>query len=279
MDSADGITAAWFAEHLRRWDLVPDGDPIVTAMCRLLPVRYGGQPAMLKVALDAEEMFGGLLLSWWDGLGAAKVYARHEGVVVMERAQGERSLLHMALNGRDDEASRIVAGVAAQLHAPRSNAYPAELVPMDQWFRSLEAVAGQGGMLGLSWETARALFASQRDVVPLHGDLHHGNVLDFGARGWLAIDPKRAIGERTYDYVHVLCNEELETTCDPERFRRQVNVVAEAAGLERQRLLQWALAYSGLSAAWFLEDDDEDGAETAFTTARLAAAELGLALV
>jgi streptomycin 6-kinase len=29
--------------------------------------------------------------------------------------------------------------------------------------------------------------------------------------------------------------------------------VAQIAGLERQRLLQWILAWSGLSAAWILE--------------------------
>lgn len=33
-------------------------------------------------------------------------------------------------------------------------------------------------------------------MVTLHGDLHHGNVLDFGASGWLAIDPKGLKGER-----------------------------------------------------------------------------------
>jgi type IV secretion system protein VirD4 len=33
------------------------------------------------------------------------------------------------------------------------------------------------------------LLAEPRDVGVLHGDLHHDNVLDFGARGWLAIDP------------------------------------------------------------------------------------------
>lgn len=272
------VTGAWFAEHVNRWGLIPDGDPIVTAMCRLLPVRYGGKPAMLKVALDAEERFGGVLLAWWDGQGAARVLEHHDGVVLMERAMGNDSLLQMALNGQDDEASRIVAQVAAQLHAPRAKAVPAVLVPMERWLDSLWAVEGHNGMFQLACDTARELLASMREIVPLHGDLHHGNVLDFGARGWVAIDPKRVIGERSYDYVHVLCNEELETVCNPERFKRQVNVIADAAGLEKKRLLQWVLAYSGLSAAWFLEDNDVDGVETALTTAQLAAAELGLAL-
>jgi streptomycin 6-kinase len=33
-------------------------------------------------------------------------------------------------------------------------------------------------------------------------------------------------------------------------------VVTQAAGLERRRLLLWILAWTGLSASWFLGDSD-----------------------
>jgi streptomycin 6-kinase len=42
----------------------------------------------------------------------------------------------------------------------------------------------------------------------------------------------------------------------PGRFERRVEVVSEVAGLERKRLLQWILAWNGLSAAWFLSDGE-----------------------
>ena len=53
---------------------------------------------------------------------------------------------------------------------------------------------------GLEWAATgdpveRALLALPQDVGVLHGDLHHGNVLDFGD-GWRAIDPKGLVGER-----------------------------------------------------------------------------------
>ena len=35
-----------------------------------------------------------------------------------------------------------------------------------------------------------------------------------------------------------------------------VDQVEVVAGLERRQLLQWIIAWCGLSAAWFLEDDD-----------------------
>jgi streptomycin 6-kinase len=47
-------------------------------------------------------------------------------------------------------------------------------------------------------------------------------------------------------------------------------VIAQAANLERRRLLQWTLAYAGLSAAWFLEDGDRQKADSDFSIAELA---------
>lgn len=44
-----------FEPWLTRWALVPDGVPNITLGSRLLPVRMGDVPAMLKIAFDAEE--------------------------------------------------------------------------------------------------------------------------------------------------------------------------------------------------------------------------------
>jgi streptomycin 6-kinase len=122
-----------------------------------------------------------------------------------------------------------------------------------------------------SWDR---LLQAQQDVVVLHGDIHHRNILDFGRRGWLAIDPKRVCGERGFDYANLFCNPELATVRAPGRMARQLRVVAEAAGLEEERLLQWIAAYAGLSAAWFLEDGDTESAKGDLAVAELALAEL-----
>jgi streptomycin 6-kinase len=53
---------------------------------------------------------------------------------------------------------------------------------------------------------------------------------------------------------------------------RRLEIVAGAAQLERRRLLQWILAWTGLSAAWYLSDGDP--AEVDLQVAALAAAEL-----
>lgn len=116
---------------------------------------------------------------------------------------------------------------------------------------------------------AAELLSEQREHVVLHGDAHHSNILDFGQRGWPAIDPKRVTGERYYDYVNALCNPDLETCIDPVRFARQLAVVINVAGLERQRLLRWVMAQAALSAAWFLEDGERTKANQQLAVANL----------
>lgn len=135
-----------FDKYLARWRLVPDGNPIITPGSRLLPVRMGGTPAMLKMAIDAEEKFGGLLLKWWNGQGVAHVFAHEDDALLMERAEGPASLVDMARAGGDDEASRLICRVVARLHATRPRARPLpDLVPLAQRFGELEAAAARHG--------------------------------------------------------------------------------------------------------------------------------------
>ena len=261
------------SEYITRWNLTPDGEPITTPQAALLPVQFRGLPAMLKVATGPEEEFGGALLPWWNGEGAACVYAHDGPALLMERAIGQRSLTDMARSGRDDDACRALCEVAAKLHAPRA-ASPPPTVPLTQWFRELwPAAETHAGIFAQCAETARHLLTTPQDETVLHGDLHHGNVLDFGERGWLAIDPKALSGERGFDHANLFLNPDAETAISPGRLARRADIIAEAAGLDRTRLLQWVLAYSGLSAAWCLSD--EQSALPALAIAGIAAGELG----
>jgi streptomycin 6-kinase len=268
-----------FRAYIDRWGLVPDGAPIERHSSSLIPVRYRGEPAILKLAREAEERRGAAIMEWWGGDGAARVLACHGDAVLMERATGSRSLSDMARAGESDDigAARILVDVANRLHAPRSTP-PPKLTSLEDWFRELwPAAVAHGGLLARSAATARELLAAPRDIVVLHGDLHHDNVLDFGERGWLAIDPKRLTGERGFDFANIFTNPDLEDPSrpvgvEPGRFLRRLEIVASAAQLERRRLLQWILAWTGLSAAWYLSDGDP--AEIDFQVAALAAAEL-----
>lgn len=263
-----------FSRYFEKWALQADGDVIVTPSSRLYPVRYRGQSAMLKVAEDPEEKFGRLPMLWWDGQGAARVYQADGDAILMERTDSRANLFHMAMTGSDEAATRIICRTVAALHAPRPAPIP-DLVPLDKWFASLETAAPiQGGLFARALTAARTLLADPHPPVVLHGDVHHANILDFGDRGWLAIDPKRVFGDRGYDYANLFCNPELPLVTAPGRLQRHLPVVAEESGLAPRRILNWVLAYAGLSAAWFVEDGDDDGVSSDLAMAEIAIAEL-----
>ena len=246
-----------FAPWLDRWELIPDGAPFETRYTRswLMPVRQDGAPAMLKIATSPEEVRGAALMARWAGEGAARVLAREAEALLLERLPAARSLADMARAGADDEASRVLCAVADRLHAPRPGGPPADLCPIDLWFRALApAAAAHGGVLNAALDAVEGLLGDPRDIAVLHGDLHHENVLDAGPRGWLAIDPKGVLGERGYDYATMLCNPDEAMALKPGRMARQVAVVAEAARLEPRRLTRWLLAHAGVSLAWCIAD-------------------------
>jgi len=263
-----------FLPWLDHWRLSPDGEPFTTRFgSHLLPVLKDGALAMLKIAGGEEEARGGALMEWWGGDGAAHVFARDDKALLLERLTGERCLAAMARGGEDDAATKILCQTVGRLHTERAAPPPETLVPLPIWFRDLAPAADRhGGIFVRAHQAARELLASAHQPVVLHGDVHHDNVLDGGSRGWLAIDPKGLIGERGFDYANLLCNPGVEIAGAPGQLRRRVGIVAREAKLEAKRILTWALAWTGLSASWTLQDGDDP--YQALAIAEIAAAEL-----
>jgi streptomycin 6-kinase len=237
-----------FQPWIDKWGLTPDGEAFVTpyAASRLLPVRHDGEPAMLKLAASDDERRGSAVMAWWNGQGAAPVLAHADNALLMVRAEGDGALGEVP----DDVGIPILCAAVQALHAERSD--PPPTPPLARLFKFL--LEGADPRLNGPRETARELLASQKDVVVLHGDIHHFNVLDFGPTGWLAIDPWGFRGERAYDYANILRNPSLERVTEPGRFDRGRALIASEAGLDPDRLLRWIYAHAGLSAAWDLAD-------------------------
>ncbi|MDN4614270.1 aminoglycoside phosphotransferase family protein [Leifsonia sp. F6_8S_P_1B] len=240
-----------------RWHLAPDGDAFATATSVLQPVVWQGCKAFLKLATEDEERAGGRVLRWWRGRGAAPVLAAEGDALLLERATGERDLARLAASGPegDDEATRILCRVGRRLHASDRPARPAGLADLPRWFRELplhaaEAPEAHGGLYPRAAAEAAALLAHPSGDVVLHADLHHGNVLDFGERGWLAIDPKPVHGDPGFDVANILCNPGPEVALRPGRLERTAGVIAAETGMDERLVLRWALAWAGLSAAW-----------------------------
>lgn len=254
------------------WNLADDGKPFNTASSLLQPVRYHNTECMLKIVNADEDLRGNYLMAWWRGEGAAKVLKHNNAALLMERAKGSHSLVEMAKTGHDDQASRILCNTVAELHSHRLP-YPPRLVPLSIWFQDLEPAALKlGGIFVECDGIAKELLKDPREIVALHGDIHHGNVLDFDERGWLAIDPKGLIGERGFDYANIFCNPDAAIATSPNRLMKQVEVVAKAAVHDKRRLSQWIAAWAGLSAIWSIGDKMDP--EPAMTVAEIAVTSL-----
>lgn len=91
---------------------------------------------------------------------------------------------------------------------------------------------------------ATELLNSMQSQVVLHGDIHHGNILDFGAHGWLAIDPKGLLGERGFDFANIFCNPDAYTATKPGHLERQAAIVAHVTGIEPARNSSCCSLYS-----------------------------------
>lgn len=262
--------------YLRAWRLEPDGEAFSTASSELAPVLFEGVPAMLKVATVEEESAGGRLMVWWRGRGAAPVYRHDDNAVLLERAVGGRSLIDMCGTGSagDEEAMRILCDTAVRLHAVPGRPQGG-LTPLEIWFRALlgplpnldpfyaRAAANVRDLLsdahGEANGNGNGAGAGAREAVVLHGDLHHGNVLDFGADGWRAIDPKALLGDRAFDYANMLCNPDAATALAPGHLESRLGVIEAVAGIHRDRMLRWTVAWGGLSSVWNVLDGRDPG--------------------
>ena len=256
------------SHYIRLWNLKEDGAPFTSYSGFLQPVLQGDIKCMLKIARRGKDRRANELMVWWNGVGAAKVLLHDPIALLMERASDNSSLIEMAKNGQDDEATDILCRIVARLHS-HPPPPPANLIPLTTWFKELQpAAANYGGMFTECSRIADSLLRDQEDIVALHGDIHHGNVLDFGRRGWLAIDPKGLIGERGFDYANIFCNPDAGMATQPGRLIKQAANITKAAGLDLTRLLQWSAAWAGLSAAWSISDGEDP--QTALTIANLA---------
>ncbi|UYZ83856.1 3'-kinase [Entomomonas sp. E2T0] len=261
--------------YLKRWQLSINGEIINTPSSQIVPViQTNGNEAILKLASCEEEKIGYLVMCWWEGEGAAKVLAHHDTALLMEKARDQRSLLTMALNNQADQATAIICNTIKQLHSPRLKQPPTKLISLQQHFLSLQKInQALPNIFAFCKNIADDLLATEQDIVVLHGDIHHRNILDF-ERGWLAIDPKRVIGERGFDYANLLCNPDLSIANNPAYFSRQLNNIIALSGIERTRLIKWIIAFAGLSAAWFIEDDQTPEAKFVLSIAKLAIQQL-----
>lgn len=247
MTEIPGNDELW--DRVDLWRLEPVDEPFVTHTSRLLAANRSGQPVMLKLTNDPEEIAGGMVLQWWAGDGAAPVLEREGNALLMERAVGTGSLYRQCLGGDDEGPISTLCDVLDRLHTSRPTPLP-PTVRLRTWFAALLTSESTDSQIARGKHIAEHLLATELEPVVLHGDVHHQNVLDFGGGRWLAIDPKGLLGERAFDYVNMFRNPSTPIATDPATFRRRLLQIATRAALDRVRLLEWIAAFCALSICW-----------------------------
>jgi streptomycin 6-kinase len=225
----------------------------------------GRDPAVLKQLkpdlADDEELRGSALLAWYAGQGAATVFDAADGVIFMEWLDGP-TLGDAARSGHDEEATIALATLVQQLHGPR-DADPPPLLPLRLRYQTLFEMSpakwpAQGrDLLARATGIAHQIFDKPAPAVPLHGDLHHDNVIG-SRRGWLAIDPKGLVGDPAYEVANAFRNPfgENRLLADPARIAGMTEIFASRLGYPVKRILAYAATHAALSICWNLQTDN-----------------------
>jgi streptomycin 6-kinase len=222
--------------------------------------RADGSPAVLKLNFpDPDTEHEADALAHWDGEGAVRLLEHDPSAraLLIERCEPGTQLWAVE---DDDEATLIGAAVLGRLWRP----------PDDAPYRLLAEEAGRWAVeLPRRWEergrpferslldavlaAIRELAPAQPELVVAHQDLHGGNVLRSDD-GWLAIDAKPLIAERAFDTASLVRDRRplLGREAHPERrLARRLDLVADALGLDRERMRLWGIVHA---VAW---DGDE----------------------
>ena len=220
-----------------------------------------GRPVVLKVVrVPGDEWRAGEILAAFRGEGTARVLAHEPGAALLERVVPGTSLTSLVLEGRDDEATEVLADVIQRMGGSKPMVEGASTA--EQWGRGFRNYLDSGDaqipgrLVDRAGETYASLCASQRHTRLLHGDLQHYNVLLDAERGWLAIDPKGVVGEVEYELGASLRNpgERPDVFASPEIVGLRVGQYAARLGIDADRTLRWAYAQAVLSAIWTVED-------------------------
>jgi streptomycin 6-kinase len=230
-------------------------------------VRADGSDAILKLLKPEglRERAGFAYLAWRDGRGAVRLLEQADDACLLEDA-GAISLADLHRMEGDAAATPILCQVLPLLHAPSDRTPPPDLIALEQHFRCLFELAERDGphreMAIWAASEARDLLGRQTRQIPLHGDLHHDNVMKDAHGTWRVIDPQGLIGDPAYEVANIFGNPGGAHLFEPARVVRLAEALAPVLGCSPLTVLRYAGAHAMLSTAWSLRPPESaDAAE------------------
>lgn len=218
-------------------------------------------PVVLKLVFPGRDFLNeSLMLEHYAGRGAIRLLEKDpaSGVMLLEHADTDISLKSF-FPERDEASIPIIADVMRQLHS-HPNHLP--LPDMAEWCASLHKPANHPAipsrMVMSALKALNILLDTAQTSIPLHGDLHHGNILQHQGQ-WIAIDPKGLMGEPVFEAGAFLRNPIPEFIHHPQAqdlLSRRITKLSELTSWDSQRITSWAFVQSVLAVCWALEDND-----------------------
>lgn len=241
-------------------DVVPIADTPGSNVYRARTAEGISIVAKLLKPRGMEEVAGMDYLAWRGGHGAARLLARQDNASLLEDA-GSVTLEEIRAAEGEGASIKVFASVLAALLAPSHHPPPTGLTSLTRHFRSLTERKSpvhpdHAGNLLWAAGLARRLLAAQVDAMPLHGDLHHENIMSHGGGEWRAIDPHGLIGDPAYDVANFFGNPlgRPDITCDGDRILEIAHATAPVIGCAPKKVLEYAAAHAALSACWSIDD-------------------------
>lgn len=211
-----------------------------------------------------EEVAGMDFLEWRQGIGAVRLIERRGNACLLNDA-GTQTLEDLRAERGELAANAAFATVLAELHAHSRLAAPSGLIPLEHHFHALTergAPADSRHADDLTWAAglARHLLSNQTRVRPLHGDLHHENIMSRDGAHWIAIDPHGLIGDPVYDAANYFGNplHKPDITLDRARILGIARCFAPVLDCDVRKILEYAAAHAALSACWSIDDPVSD---------------------
>lgn len=213
----------------------------------------GSEPVVLKLGVATDELEEeGRALAAFAGEAGVRLLDSRPGALLLERLQPGVSLWQLWDESCDSEHTEIAARLMLELRRPAEASFPT----FAYWCRAFRSYLERfptAGPIPREWvKEADGLWPTFTDSALLHGDLHHGNILQSGS-GWKAIDPKGVAGDPAFEVGTLLrnpCDRILQVTDLRRLLLGRLEIFGRVLEMDVRRLAEASFCVCVLSACW-----------------------------
>ncbi|MBT4962700.1 MAG: phosphotransferase [Francisellaceae bacterium] len=224
--------------------------------------------SIVKIGVDTDEVSSEVkALEKYNGQGCCKLLSNNTQYNAMLLEQLEPKLLSNFESSDPEFTTKTCCDVIRDLYQPTDSSN-IEFKNISSWLERLEIVSNNSCISNRLIDKASSikndLLKSTSEMVILHADLHHNNIMQDLSGNWRAIDPKGMIGDPVYEIGAFMRNPIPEIFTDnhlKQKLYNRVSIFNEFLGYDTDRILAWSFVQTVLSALWFsdINNDDSQG--------------------